>query len=129
MLKKLLSWFGIQVKSQTEPVVEPSLSAKDLATQNGEPYISVTQVELNPTNINDGSFVLDWNDKFVTNLIRAGYQIDPSDTDAEIVERWFEQICRNIALEFHQQTMADPVVRQNGYIKTRDLGNGRTEIG
>jgi hypothetical protein len=111
--------------------VEPVLSAKDLATRQGEPYIAVTQVEIDPTNINAGGFELDWNDKFVSNLIRAGYKQRDDDTDAIIVDRWFSTICRNVALELYEQRMADPDKRDSDdlrKIEKRDLGNGRSEI-
>jgi hypothetical protein len=110
--------------------VETVLSAKDLATQRGEPYIAVTQVEIDPTNINAGGFELDWNDKFVSNLIRPGYKQRDDDTDAIIVDRWFQTVCRNIALEVYEQTQADPTNRDDLRTVTRkDLGNGRSEIG
>ena len=55
-----------------EKKVEPTLSAKEKATQAGEPYVSILTVDIDPTNINNGAFELDWNDKFILNLIRAG---------------------------------------------------------
>jgi len=77
----------------------PILSPKDLATQNGEPYVAVLSVDVDPNNINTGSFELDFNDKFVLNLIKSGYKIKETDTDNDIVDRWFQTVCRNIALE------------------------------
>lgn len=38
-------------------------------------------MEIDPYDINSGAFELDWNDKFVLNLIRAGYKIREDDTD------------------------------------------------
>jgi len=108
---------------------EPELSAKELATRNDEPYISIVRVELDPADINNGSFELDWNDKFVLNLIRAGYKIKKEDTDQNIVDRWFQTVCRNVALEIYEQDQADPTNRDDiRIIRTRDLGNGRTEV-
>jgi hypothetical protein len=105
------------------------LSEKEKATANNEPYIAITKVELDPNNINDGSFDLDWNDKFVLNLIRAGYKIKPDETDEAIVDRWFQTICRNIALEMYEQQQADPDRRDVRYqVQMRKLDNGRTEI-
>jgi len=83
---------------------------------------------LNPENINDGAFELDWNDKFVLNLIKAGYKQRDDDTDQLIVERWFQYTCRNIALELYDQQIADPDNRDSRVIRTKDLGNGRTEV-
>jgi hypothetical protein len=110
--------------------VEPVLSAKYLATQRGEPYIAVTQLDIDSANINAGEFILDWNDKFVSNLIRAGYKQRDDDTDAIIVDRWFSTVCRNVALELYEQNQADPTNRDDLRTVTRkDLGNGRSEIG
>ena len=108
----------------------PQPSAKELATQRGEPYIAILSVDVDPSNINAGGFTLDWNDKFVSNLIRAGYKQRDDDTDERIVDRWFGQVCRNIALEVYEQKAADPANRDDLRVVTRkDLGNGRSEIG
>ena len=115
-----------QAKSKTE------LSEKEKATAASEPYIAITKVEINPENINDGAFDLDFNDKFVLNLIKAGYKQRDDDTDIIIVDRWFQTVCRNVALEMYEQQVADPENRTEGrdarVIRTKDLGNGRTEV-
>jgi hypothetical protein len=115
-----------QVKAKTE------LTAKEKATASGEPYIAITKVEINPENINDGAFDLDFNDKFVLNLIKAGYRQRDDDTDVIIVDRWFQTVCRNVALEMYEQQVADPENRTESrdarVIRTKDLGNGRTEV-
>jgi hypothetical protein len=108
---------------------EVVLSDKERATANNEPYISILKVDIDPNNINNGSFELDWNDKFVINLTKAGYKIKATDTDAEIVDRWFQTVCRNIALEIYEQEDADPSKRNDvRIIQTKDIGNGRTEV-
>lgn len=110
---------------------EATLSAKEEATNKGEPFISILKVDIDPNNINSGAFELDWNDKFVLNLIRAGYKQRPDDTDQLIVDRWFQTVCRNIALEVYEQQVADPDNRDMDDLRkvnTRDLGNGRTEV-
>jgi hypothetical protein len=106
-------------------------TAKELATEAGEPYIAILSVDVDPENINNGAFELDWNDKFVLNLVRAGYKLKEDDKDSDIVDRWFQTVCRNIALEFYEQDQADPVNRSISemmMIRSRDLGNGRTEV-
>ena len=115
-----------------EKKVESELTAKEKATAAGEPYIAITKVEINPENINDGAFDLDFNDKFVLNLIKAGYRQREDDTDVIIVDRWFQTVCRNVALEMYEQQVADPENRTESrdarVIRTKDLGNGRTEV-
>ena len=115
---------------EAAPKSKKKLSPKEEANAKGEPYIAILKVELDPTNINNGSFELDWNDKFVINLIKQGYKIRQDDTDNEIVDRWFQTVCRNIALEVYEQEMADPEKRRDDIrvVRSRDLGNGRTEV-
>ncbi len=110
----------------------PELSAKDKATAAGEPYIAITKVEIDPNNINNGGFELDWNDKFLANLIRAGYKGKPEDTDEVIIDRWFQTVCRNIALEEYEQVQSDPANRGSDDLRPpvqkRNLGDGKVEI-
>jgi len=110
---------------------KPELSAKEKATQAGEPYVNIVSMEVDPKDINSGAFELDWNDKFVLNLIRAGFKIRDDDTDSQIVDRWFQTVCRNVALELYEQQQADPDNRYKADLRTvstRDIGDGRTEV-
>jgi hypothetical protein len=86
---------------------KPKKSAKDIATEKEEPYISVLSVELDPANPGSGAFELDWNDKFVVNLVRAGYQQKPNEEESVIVDRWFHDVCRNVLQENHEQWEAN----------------------
>ena len=116
-------------KKERKKKAEPVLSAKEQATMNNEPYVNIIKVDIDPNNINNGSFELDFNDKFVLNLVRAGYKIREDDTDAQIVDRWFQTVCRGIALELYEQQQADPEKRNDmRVVQTRDIGNGRTEV-
>ena len=117
-----------KVKEKKVAPVAPELTEKQKATAASEPYIAITKVEINPENINDGAFDLDFNDKFVLNLIKAGYKQRDDDTDVIIVDRWFQTVCRNVALEMYEQQVADPENRDSRVIRTKDLGNGRTEV-
>lgn len=120
----------VSKKKKEQPVVNETNQAKLDATARGEPYIAIISVDVDPKDVNRGSFDLDWNDKFVTNLIRAGYKIKPSDTENDIVDRWFQTVCRNVALEMYEQEIADPDNRRDDVriIRQRDLGDGRTEV-
>jgi hypothetical protein len=108
------------------------LTEKEKATAAGEPYISILKVDVDPNNINSGSFELDWNDKFVANLVRAGYQIKPDEEDSTIVDRWFQTVCRNIALEVYEQQNADLTARAYNDVRPpsnrRPLDSGRSEF-
>ena len=41
---------------------------KEIATEKGEPYVSVLSVELDPENPGSGAFELDWNEMFIKKL-------------------------------------------------------------
>jgi hypothetical protein len=104
-------------------------SAKELATEAGEPYISVVSVELDPDDVGNGAFELDWNEVFVARLVKAGFMQKKDDTDAEIVDRWFQSICRNILNEnFEHWEANQPIDSRPRRVDRNDLGNGRSEI-
>ena len=107
-----------------EPKLRVGASAKDAASKKGEPYISVLSVELDPDNVQNGAFELDWNDIFVAKLVRAGYK---GKDDAQIVDQWFQDICRNVLMENYEQWAANQT-GENRIINRRDLGDGRTEV-
>jgi len=105
----------------------PTKTEKELATERGDPWVSIVSMEIDPNNIQNGAFELDWNDKCIANLIRAGYQKDPKDTDSDIVDRWFTSVCRNVVLETYEQYQAmDP--QRDRVVKTRNIGDGRSEV-
>ena len=104
------------------------LTEKEKATLAGEPYVNVLRLDLDPNDIHNGSFELDWNDKFILNLIKAGYKMKDDDTDYIIADRWFQDVCRNIALEMYEQVQADPTNRDVRNVRQRNLGGGRTEV-
>ena len=111
---------------------QPTVSDKAKATELGLPYVNILKMEIDPYDINSGAFELDFNDKFVLNLIRAGYKIRDDDTDTIIVDRWFQTVCRNVALELYEQQQADPENRAMAsdmrVVRAKDLGDGRTEV-
>jgi hypothetical protein len=126
-------------RKRKEPKVikepEVKLTEKEQATLAGEPYIAILKVDVDPNNINSGAFELDWNAKFAANLARAGYMQKPGETEDVIVDRWFQTVCRNIALEIYEQNIADPTLREADalreelrHIRSKDLGDGRSEI-
>ena len=110
---------------------EKRLTEKELATLAGEPYVAIVKINVDPDNINAGEFELDWNSKFAANLARAGYQKKPGESEDAVVDRWFQAVCRNVALELYEQEVADPSKRtgeDTRHIRSRDLGDGRSEI-
>ena len=128
----LLDRFIKKKKPEPKAKAEPrpkkvEKTEKELATEKGEPYVNILSMEVDPENMQNGAFELDWNDKFVANLVRAGYQMDPKDTDSDIVDRWFTAVCRNVVLETYEQYEAMNPERDR-VVKTRDIGDGRSEV-
>ncbi len=108
-------WNGLKGTYRAPPALEPvpavvaaPLSEKDLATQRGEPWVSVMSVDLDMDNVGNGSFNLDWNEIFVARLVKAGYK---GKDDITIVDQWFTDLCRNIITEQFEQQQADPTNR------------------
>ena len=112
----------VKPKVKRKPkVVAPVKTAKDIATEAGEPWVSILSIDIDPDNLGNGAFELDWNDTFLAKLMRAGYV---GKTDQMIVDQWFQEVCRNVILEnFEQYEANNP---RGG--SRKDIGNGRTEI-
>ena len=115
------------VSAKTAPKRKTTVKPKDPkteATGRGEPWVSILSVELDPDNIGQGAFELDWNEFFVAKLIRAGYK---GKDDAQIVDQWFQDVCRNVVLETYEQYEANNPRPVTG-VQRRDIGDGRTEV-
>jgi len=94
-------------------------TAKDIATERGEPYIKVLDTNVDPKNPKYGYFELDWNQHFVNNLKEHGFS---GNTDEEIVDHWFSVLCNTIADE------ATPLSADNQIVKETKREDGKTEI-
>jgi hypothetical protein len=119
------------VKEEKEKVIRvpkaPEKTAKQTATENNEPYVAILNMDIDPNNLHQGAFELDWNEIFIARLVKAGYMMKPTDADSDIVDRWFQNVCRHVVMETWEQ---DQAMRNsaNGYVHTRDIGDGRSEI-
>lgn len=128
----MFDWFKKKKPKAVVPVEKPAPKApekteKELFTERGEPYIAVLKMDVDPNNLHQGAFELDWNEIFVARLVKAGYMMKPEDTDAEIVDRWFQNVCRHVVMETWEQEEA---IRKSAgqYVSSRDIGNGRSEV-
>ena len=74
------------------------LTPKDRATRKKEPWVGVLNTHVNSENVRNGFFELDWNEHFVLKLKQEGYGAD-GDTDEEIVDRWFRELCANVVVD------------------------------
>jgi hypothetical protein len=119
------------VKEEKEKVIRvpraPEKTAKQTATENNEPYVAILSMDIDPNNLHQGAFELDWNEIFIARLVKAGYMMKPTDADSDIVDRWFQNVCRHVVMETWEQ---DQAMRNSvsGYVHTRDIGDGRSEI-
>lgn len=116
---------ALSAKQEEEAAVEAErkakLSPKEIATENKEPYVAVLDTKLNEDNPRNGFFELDWNEYFILQLREAGYY---GETDEELVDRWFQELCRNIGAE----SDINMDRRGAGYINFNKLGNGKSEV-
>jgi len=84
-----------------------------------EPWVKVLNMNVNPENPRNGFFELDWNKEFVNNLQQHGYK---GDTEEQIVDKWFQTLCRTIG---NEQGMD---VAGSGYVQINRRDDGKTEV-
>ena len=97
------------------------LTPKEIATEKKEPWVAVLETHVNSENVRKGFFELDWNDYFIVQLRSNGYQ---GDSEEAIVDKWFQDLCRNIGAE----EGVNMERRGSGFINVNDLGNGKSEV-
>jgi hypothetical protein len=105
-----------------EEEAQAKLTPKERATARGEPYIAVLDTKVNPDNIRNGFFELDWNDQFLLQLKQEGYGFD-GDAEEEIVDRWFRDIVRQMLDEDGLDSN-----RPAGYINVIPIAKGKAEV-
>ena len=126
----MFDWFKKKRKPKTvDGTTKPKTvekSEKDACTARGEPWVQVLRIDVDPNNLHQGAFELDWNEIFVARLVKAGYMMKKEDTDADIVDRWFQNVCRHVVMETWEQEQA---IKNSGiWVQSKDIGNGRSEV-
>ena len=106
---------SMKVKKTTKPK-KIIVKAK---RKSEEPWVKVLDMNVSPDNPRNGFFELDWNDEFVNNLKQHGYL---GQTDEEIVDRWFQTLCRTIGNEQGVD------VTGSGYVQINRTPDGKTEV-
>ena len=117
--------FGTQKKLEktiSAQTPKNSAEAKAEATKKKEPYVEVIGLDIDANNPVQGAFELDWNEYFVQELKDKGFT---GATDEDIVDQWFNQVCKNVALSTWEQYNTEG---RSGFVETTDLGDGRTEV-
>ena len=79
-----------------EPAPKSRAADKETATARGEPWIKVTDTKVNPDNVRNGFFELDWNEPFIEVLLDHGYI---GESQEEIVEKWFNDVITEMVRE------------------------------
>jgi len=125
-------WFKRLIgKKEKEQVEENVKTAEDLrrealeaekalATKNGEPWVAVLDTQVNPDNIRNGFFELDWNNEFIEQLLDAGYK---GETNEQIVDAWFRTIVSQMLVEEGLDNERDM-----GYINVVPIDKGKSSV-
>jgi predicted Ser/Thr protein kinase len=122
-VKKALGMKSKQVKKLTAEEQRRAILEKEKAqaTKDKKPWVAVLDTQVNPENIKNGFFELDWNNEFIEQLIDAGYS---GEQPEHIVDQWFRTIATQMLEEDGQQTD-----RGMGYIETSKAdNNGKAEV-
>lgn len=111
---------SVAEKTSEEIRRETLQAEKEAATKAGEPWVAVLDTQVNPDNIRNGFFELDWNNEFIEQLLDAGYT---GETNEQIVDAWFRTIVMQMLEEEGQS-----VDRDMGYINVVPIDKGRSSV-
>ena len=93
---------------------------KKAAEKAKKPWVAVLNTHVNPKDIKNGFFELDWNNEFIEQLLDAGYS---GETNEEIVNGWFKTIAMQILEEDGLDTQRDV-----GYINIKPIDKDKSEV-
>ena len=108
-----------ETKTKKTDKPKAKAKAKTKEAKSEKPWVKVLDMNVNPENPRNGFFELDWNDEFVNMLKQNGYE---GQSEEEIVDRWFQTLCRTIGSE--QQVNIEGA----GYININRTPDGKTEV-
>ena len=109
-----------EVKTAEELRREALEAEKEAATAKGEPWVAVLDTQVNPDNIRNGFFELDWNNEFIEQLLDAGYK---GETNEQIVDAWFRTIVTQMLAEEGQS-----VDREMGYVNVVPIDKNKSSV-
>jgi hypothetical protein len=109
-----------EVKTAEELRREALEAEKQAATEVGEPWVAVLDTQVNPDNIRNGFFELDWNNEFIEQLLDAGYK---GETNEQIVDAWFRTIVSQMLVEEGLDNERDM-----GYINVVPIDKGKSSV-
>ena len=106
----------MKVKKTTKTTTKKTKKSKG---KSEDPMVKVLSVNVNPENPRNGFFELDWNKEFVNMLQQNGYT---GDSEEQIVDTWFQSLCRTIG---NEQGIGDVT---GGYVQINRRPDGKTEV-
>lgn len=107
-------------KTQEDIRREALEAEKQAATKAGEPWVAVLDTQVNPDNIRNGFFELDWNNEFIEQLIDVGYS---GETNEQIVDAWFRTIVSQMLEDEGQSTD-----RGMGHVNVTPIDKGKSVV-
>ena len=127
-MDKIKKTLGMKTDAEKALILSPEKQRRAIlekekaqATKDKKPWVAVLDTQVNPDNIKNGFFELDWNNEFIEQLIDAGYS---GEEPEHIVDAWFRTIATQMLEEDGQET-----TRGMGYISTSKADdNGKTEV-
>ena len=109
-----------ETKEAPSAKLEALMKEKEEATANGKAWVAVLDTQVNPEDIKNGFFEIDWNNQFIEELLDAGYS---GETNEQIVDAWFRTIVTQMLQEEGQSTDRDM-----GYINVVPIDKGKSEV-
>ena len=127
-MDKIKKTLGMKTDAEKALILSPEEQRRAIlekekaqATKDKKPWVAVLDTQVNPDNIKNGFFELDWNNEFIEELIDAGYI---GESQEQIIDAWFRTIATQMLEEDDQET-----TRGMGYISTSKADdNGKTEV-
>ena len=127
-----MNWFN-KLLGKKEKVAEESVEStnedlrrailekeKQAATAKGEAWVAVLDTQINPENIKNCFFELDWNNQFIEELLDAGYS---GESNEQIVDGWFRTIAMQVLGDEGLET-----AREMGYINVVPISKDKSEV-
>ena len=127
-----MNWFN-KLLGKKEKVAEESVEStnedlrrailekeKQAATAKGEAWVAVLDTQINPQNIKNGFFELDWNNQFIEEPLDAGYS---GESNEQIVDGWFRTIAMQVLGDEGLET-----AREMGYINVVPISKDKSEV-
>ena len=97
VMSKISTIFDIAALEAKKYTTETSLADKKrIATSKKEPWVAVSNLDVDPGNLKNGFIELDWNEYFIELLRSSGYS---GNNDNEVIDKWFNDLISQISKE------------------------------